>query len=463
MAGPNGGANKNCVGSTASLTANIYGIRDERLSILFVAFIVRPVWPAGFGRLKPGRTKLIASAFNDCPMRVAILANDNRNEQRRYSDRDPDFGSAPSALLQGLAKLSNCEVHVLSCTQRPLHSPVRLFDNIYYHSLVVGKWGWLRGAYVGCVSAIRRKLREIKPDLVHGQGTERFCALAAVYSGFPNVVTIHGNMRMVAQVNQARPFSFLWLAARLEEWALPRTRGVLCNSIHTHQQVSLLARTTWMVPNALREIFFSPPKSAPDASPVVFNIGVISPLKSQNELLELAAKLHQRNPHFQMQFIGKLDEQTAYGTEFRSRINRAQQIGYASYLGQKSVSDLVELMDRAAGLIHFPKEESFGLVVAEGLARNLKLFGANVGGIKDLAAGVEGAELFEPGDATGLEVSMLKWLATGSPKIKQGAEEMRQRYHPEVIARRHLEIYRQVLKANQSGPADSDSPGGAVN
>jgi glycosyltransferase involved in cell wall biosynthesis len=384
-------------------------------------------------------------------MRVAILANDNRNEFRRYSDPDPDFGPAPSALLQGLAKISDCEVHVVCCSQRPLHSPPKLYDNIYYHSLVVGKSGWLRGAYLGCVRAIRRKLREIKPDLVHGQGTERYCALTAVYSGFPNVVTIHGNMRKVAQVNQARPFSFLWLAARLEGWALPRTQGVLCNSIHTHQQVSPLARTTWMAPNALREIFFSPPRGAPDFPPVLLNIGGILLNKSQNELLELAARLHQRNAQFQMQFIGKLDEHTAYGAEFRSRIDRAQQEGYASYLAQKSEGELVQLIDRAAGLIHLPKEEAFGLVVAEGLARNLKLFGAKVGGIVDIAAGVEGAELFDPGDSATLEASILQWLAMGSPKIKRGAEEMRKRYHPAVVARRHLEIYRQVLKANHGG------------
>ena len=88
--------------------------------------------------------------------------------------------------------------------------------------------GWLRTGYQGCIRAARKKLREIQPDIVHGQGTERDCAISAAFSGFPNVVTVHGNMRKIARANCARPFSFLWLAARLEGFTLPRTDGVVC-------------------------------------------------------------------------------------------------------------------------------------------------------------------------------------------------------------------------------------------
>jgi glycosyltransferase involved in cell wall biosynthesis len=378
-------------------------------------------------------------------MKIGFLVPDNRDEFRRYSDPEPYFGPAPTALLSGLAARPDCEIHIVCCIQRPLRSPQKLAGNIHYHSLLVPKMGWMRGAYLGCIRAIRRKLREIKPDLVHGQGTERYCALGAVCSGFPNVVTIHGNMRQVARLSGARPFSFMWLAARLERWTLPRTQGVFCNSLHTFQQVSPLARATWMAPNALREVFFSPLRGAPACPPILLNIGNITPNKAQNELLDLAARLHQRNAKFQMQFVGRLDEQTAYGAEFHARIHRAQQEGYAKYLGQMPESELVELMDRASGLVHLPKEEAFGLVVAESLARNLKFFGAKLGGIIDIAADVEGAELFDPANSDALEAAILQWLSMGSPKIEQGAEEMRKRYHPEVIARRHIEIYRQIL------------------
>jgi glycosyltransferase involved in cell wall biosynthesis len=111
----------------------------------------------------------------------------------------------------------------------------------------------------------------------------------------------------------------------------------------------------------------------------------------------------------------------------------------------KNPAELVEIMDSASALIHVPAEEAFGLVVAEALARNLKFFGSKVGGIVDIVEGIEGAEVFEPEDGSGLEEAILKWLAAKGPKIKNGAKQVAQRYHPRVIAQRHLEIYQEVL------------------
>jgi len=384
-------------------------------------------------------------------MRIAFLVPDDRDEFRRYADAEPYFGPAPSALLEGLAKMPECEVHIVCAIQKALRSPAKLADNIYYHSVLVRKWGWMRGAYLGCILALRNKLREIKPDLVHGQGTERYCALAAVFSGYPNVLTLHGNMRQLARMGRARPFSFPWLAARLERLVLPRSCGVFCNSQHTRRLVSGLAARTWLVPNALRGIFFSAPATnRPSLPPVLLNIGVISPNKSQNEVLDMAARLRQRQAAFELHFIGNLDEGLAYGRRFRARINQAEKEGYARYLGQKSEGEMIELMDSASGLIHTPAEEAFGLVVGEGLARNLKFFGARVGGVADIAAGSEGAELFAPGDGPALEEAIFQWLCAGHPKPKEAARQMRERYDPGLIARRHLEIYREVLQLTQS-------------
>ena len=376
-----------------------------------------------------------------------MLVPDDRDELRRYSDSVPYFGQAVSALLEGLEQFRECEIHIICAVQKRLCSPGKLANNIYYHSVIVPKWGWMRGAYIGCVRAIRVKLREMKPDIVHGQGTERYCAMSAVFSGYPNVLTIHGNMRQLARVSKALPFSFPWLAARLERVALPRTCGVFCNSRHTQSLVQGLAPKTWLVPNALRESFFSPPTAIqPSQSPILLNIGVVSPNKSQIEILAMAERLHKRGASFELQFVGALNESDPYGKAFRERIDQAEKAGYARFLGQKTASELIALMDSASALIHAPVEEAFGLVAAEALARNLKFFGANVGGLVDIATGAEEAECFEPGDWKSLEEAVFDWIKSGHPKPTQAARQMRVRYHPDLIARRHVEIYRDVLE-----------------
>jgi glycosyltransferase involved in cell wall biosynthesis len=377
-------------------------------------------------------------------LRVALITSDGRLIIGRQDSELPSFGTAPEALLQGMALMPELEVHVLSCVQQPMRSVEKLAPNVWFHSLHVPKTGWLRTLYQGCIRATRKKLREIQPDIVHGQGTERDCAISAVLSGFPNVVTIHGNMAELARLFHARAGSYGWLAGKLENFTLKRTGGVLCNSAYTESLIRPRAKKTWRVPNALRREFF-------DAIPagarpcVLLNVGAITERKRQLELLDLAQQLRQRGLKFEIHFIGRLIPSDAYAAAFVKRLKPLEAEGCARHLGELTTPELIRHFDSAAALAHFPSEESFGLVVAEALSRNLKLFGSRVGGIADIAAGVPGAELFEVNDLDGLTEAVAGWIAKGHPRAERGADVMRERYHPAVIAQQHLEIYREVM------------------
>ena len=379
-------------------------------------------------------------------LRVAILTTDKREHDCDYTNPVPGFGTAPEALLQGFAQCPSVEVHVVSCMQRPMKSPAKLADNIWYHALHVPKIGWLRTGYQGCIRATRRKLREIGPDLVHGQGTERDCSLSAVFSGYPNVITIHGNMRSVARNLKAFPGSYLWLMALLENFTLPRTGGVFCNSGYTESLVRAAARWTWLVPNALRASFFEAiPDHAPNRQPHLVNVGSICSYKRQIEILAVLKRLHERGYPCRIEFVGGVRPADAYGKEFLRAMSQPGVEAYAIYSGLKEKDALIATLDQADGSVHFSSEEAFGLVVAEALARNLKFFGARVGGISDIASGAEGAELFDAGDWNGLEQALARWMEAGCPRPMQAAETMKQRYYPRMIAQRHVEIYREVL------------------
>jgi glycosyltransferase involved in cell wall biosynthesis len=378
-------------------------------------------------------------------MKIAILATDNREPFRRYADTLPTFGQGTTAFFDGLALLPDVEVHIVTCTQRPFPaSPEKLAPNIWFHSLHVPIIGWLRTLYQGCIRATRKKLKAIQPDIVHGWGTERDCAISAIFSGFPNVVTIQGNMAELARLSPPRLGSYAWLAAGLENFTLPRTCGVFCNSHYTESLVRPRARKTWLVAHALRNPFF---ERAPDANPrpcVILNAGVIMPRKRQLELLDVAEKLHKRGLKFEMRFIG-FTSPSPYVAAFLEKIKPLEASGCARFLGAQPDSGLVGCYDAVAAVVHFPTEEAFGNVVAESLARNLKFFGAAVGGIVDITTGIEGAELFAAQDFSGLEAAIARWIEAGGLRPVSAAAVMRERYHPEVIARQHVEIYRELL------------------
>lgn len=422
-------------------------------------------------------------------MNIAFLTTDNRDAHRRYNDPEPYFGPAPTALLEGFAMIAKqqeigiseiwksgnlktreksagepgtkneeprttnhqqgtvapFEIHVISCTQRSLRAPEKIAPNIWYHSLHVPKIGWLRTGYQGCIRAVRRKLREIDPDIVHGQGTERDCAISAVLSGYPNVLTIHGNMSELARRFHSRTLGFHWLMARLEDFTLPRTSGVFCNSDYTQSLVAPRTPRTWRVDNPIRSQFFTPISTSEQTNvPILLNVGVVGPRKRQLELLRTAERIWRRGLLLEFRFVGPCNEGT-YAADFLSEIRKAEKEGYASYRGSLEVGELVREMDAASGLCHFPSEEAFGLVVAEGVARNLKFFGSKVGGIPEIVGGVNGVELFDENDFYSLEEGIVRWVSSGGIRLAHGDQKMKQRFHPAEIARRHLEIYREVL------------------
>jgi glycosyltransferase involved in cell wall biosynthesis len=267
-----------------------------------------------------------------------------------------------------------------------------------------------------------------------------------VLSGFPNVMTIHGNMRVMAELARSRPFSFHWLAARLEAFSLRRTAGVFCNSRYTEELVRPLNPVTWRVPNALRSAVFAPKAAPPPAIPPtrLINVGVISPRKRQLELLEVFRRLWERGYAAEIEFVGLVDS-SAYGVEFLRAIRQPGVEAFARHLEFQEMPQLLAAFDRAHGSVHFPSEEAFGLVVGEALARNLKFFGARVGGVVEIAEAVEGAELIAVDDWAGLEQRLADWVEQGSARPHEAAPVMRERYHPDVVARRHMEIYREVL------------------
>jgi glycosyltransferase involved in cell wall biosynthesis len=379
-------------------------------------------------------------------MKIAFLTTDNREHFKRYELPQPLLPPPQEALLEGFTGFSGIEVHVISCTQREMAAPEKLARNVWYHSVHVPKLGWLRTGYQGCIRAVRAKLARIKPDIVHGQGTERECAVCAAFSGYPNVITIHGNMAEIARLFKARPFSFDWLTGKLEDVTLPSSGGVFCNSEYTEALVVRRARRTWRVPNPLRSEFFSQERLLPSPGlPILINVGVISERKRQTEIINAFRASQKLRPTFRLEFVGAVNPTSEYGSRFLQLLKDPEISSWVTYLGTADTATLIKQFDRASALIHFPLEEAFGLAVAEALARGLPLFGSRVGGIVDISQNVPGTNLFESDDWEGLRRALNLWISEGAKRADAARVIMRERYHPAVVAARHLEIYRQVI------------------
>ncbi|HEY3901256.1 MAG TPA: glycosyltransferase family 4 protein [Chthoniobacter sp.] len=380
---------------------------------------------------------------------VAQVVIDNREPFRQYDRPEPWFGTAPEALYHGFAALPEVQVHLVTCTQQPMvSSPAKLADNIWFHSLHVPKLGWLRTGYQGCIRAVRRKLREIRPDIVHGQGTERYAALAAVFSGFPNVLTIHGNMRLVAKINHARPFTFDWLAARLEAFTVPRTRGVICITNYTREAVAGDGVRTWLLPNAVDQEFF-PIQPVAETPPIILCVGNVTVRKNQNAFIRALDPLAAETG-FRLIFLGLAGDGDPYVREFKELVSSRPWITHIPWADRPVLRDWF----RKAALLALPTlEDNCPMVVLEAMAAGVPVVAANVGGVPDLIEDGATGLLCNPLDGPSMAGAVSRILR--EPALAQlFAENARRKalatYLPEVVARRHLQIYGELLQGKPS-------------
>jgi glycosyltransferase involved in cell wall biosynthesis len=379
-------------------------------------------------------------------IKLVLLTTDAREHHREYHKTEPYFGTAPASLLEGFKLLSDeVEVHVVACSQRPMSSPEKLAPNVWFHLLQAPRIGWMRTGYQGCIRAVRRKLKQLRPDIVHGQGTERDCAISAVFSGFPNILTIHGNMRRIAKVNRARPFTFLWLAARLESFVLPRSKGVVCISRYTQDEVRPLARKTWIVPNAVDKQLFEVRPMRPKV-PTILCIGHVSALKNQVEFIRALDSLA-ANRSFRVLFLGVAPPHDPYCTEF---LNLIETRPWCTYEGVVEHSRLTDYFARASFLALPSLEDNCPMVVLEAMASSVPVIAARVGGVPELVENRISGLLMDPASRESMQSAATEMLDDPENACRMALSARKralEQYHPKIVAQKHLEIYREVCAA----------------
>jgi glycosyltransferase involved in cell wall biosynthesis len=391
-------------------------------------------------------------------MKVVQLTTDAREHRKDYRNPRPYFGTAPEALLEGFQTMTEeVEIHVVSCLQKaPVSSPDKLADNIYYHALKVPNIGWMKTGYLGCTKAVRRKLREIQPDLVHGQGTERDCSITAVRSGYPNILTIHGNMQMIAEFVRAKPFSYYWLAARLERYCLRNTHGVIAISKYTEANVSTLTRRAWLLPNAVHPSYFRVIRNEVQPRSIICAAN-IDARKNQIQLIHALEPLANHGK-LTLRFAGAGNAKNSYFQRFTAEVASRP---WCSYAGALNRTSLQAEMSRAQIAALPSLEDNCPMVVLEAAAAGVPMAASRVGGIPDLIQHKETGMLFDPCRVEDIRAAITSLLV--EPNLAEtlatrARREAVAKFSPLTVARKHLEVYREIVGSARGTTLNNSSP-----
>lgn len=386
------------------------------------------------------------------PLRIAIITTDARHWMGHTSELSPNFGTAVRGLLQGFDQISGVEIHVISASPSRLCSPIMLSDSISFYHVYVPKWGWGKTLFGGVVRAVRKKLQRIQPDLVHGQGTERDCAMVAVGSGFPNVLTLHGNMQVHAKRPENRGNLYYRLAAFLEKRCLRKTDGVVAISNYTKDLVAAYCDRTWLLPNAVDPRFFEIVNQA-QGIPRFLVVGSIDVRKNPIGLIEACAGLL-KDKRCRISFAGSGNPACAYFQEFQRLAAELPGIEVMGFLDRES---LATQFAEATALVLPTFEDNCPMVVLEAMAAGLPVLASRVGGIPDLIQHGHDGLMFDPTEPSEITPLIERIVADAALRQMLGSnarETALARFHPKVIAEAHLQIYEEVLALRRAGETD---------
>lgn len=315
----------------------------------------------------------------------------------------------------------------------------------------VRTWGGLRAPSLFWYDTwlIRKRLRQIRPDLVHAWGTENGAALVAGRLPYPYLVTVQGLMTWYCQV-VPRPPLYNRVAARLERHSLPRAPLVTTESRFAVEFVRrhFAPRRVVQIEHAPDPLFHRLDRRPPAHSVRFVVNGRFHYAKGTDLLFQALNRLPAELP-WELIHIGA--PAGPWADQLRARFPHRfwQRVRFLSHLDLQEVA--AELA-QATLLICPTRVDVSPNSVKEAVVAGVPVVGARVGGIPDYVLPGQNGVLFEPGDLEDLVRALHQALA--HPLFSKGEVDpdtlrrMREYLAPATMARRFFEAYQLLLAAN---------------
>ena len=380
---------------------------------------------------------------------VVACANDVSGSSMRDDARmSPVLHPAIHNLLDGLKCRQDIEVEVIYGRRNPVAGEDRWEGSLHYvpvkyRPLPIPGMG---GPYLARTIVLLRHIQKTKPDVVHGQGTERESGLVAALSRRPAVLTLHGNFREIAKLIVGPFWNYYKLNAKLETFALKRVHGVICISEYTKQLVTHISAKTWTIANAVDKEFFAI-KGTPVKGRIVCLAGVNAG-KNQVAFLE-NLKRNDCARACNFIFYGYVNTNHPYGKQFMEQIHELKSATFGGVLTTAEVS----LVLKSADVLVLPSlYDNSPVCILEAMAAGVPVVASNVGGIPELVkCGKTG--FLTQSDQLQEMIKRIKEIVMDRAMRERmsvaARERALERYTPQAVAAEHVVIYQKLLDGSK--------------
>jgi glycosyltransferase involved in cell wall biosynthesis len=171
----------------------------------------------------------------------------------------------------------------------------------------------------------------------------------------------------------------------------------------------------------------------------LLTVATLNPGKGHLTLVEALARLPHRR--WRLTCVGSLTRHPETAGAVRAAISRLRLDAYVTLAGELSELDLDVFYDRSDVVVLASLRETYGMAVAEALARGLPVVATATGAIPALVGDAAGL-VVPPGDGTALTAALTRMLDDEPYRARcaAGARRVRERLHDWDEAARRLAV-----------------------
>lgn len=305
-------------------------------------------------------------------IKIMILASfyrgDHVSRMNPYHQLSKVASSWNSILFKELKKL-DLELHIVQFYPVFRPSIFREGNVNYYYLPRVPKID----SFTSIIKKIRiRKLaKEIKPDVIHGIGSEHGNVYPALQDGIPSIITIHGYMKKIIKLKGNKDILKSLFMVREEDKAIKSsTRIIAINGYMKEQFIGsgCSEDKISIVPNALNSNFLVGCLDE-ERDIDILMVGTIYALKNQHRALEIIKELKSefgKTP--KMVIAGNPTGESKEYYDSIIKYKNRNKLSNVNLIGAVEQDKLKELYCKSKILLHISDFEADPTVIAEALA-----------------------------------------------------------------------------------------------
>lgn len=377
----------------------------------------------------------------------------------------PDDDTAPAGgvwavgrnLAAGLAT-AGAEVHVVRYVAMPGSGTPRLTTasrnapagaELFVHTVELPRSRRRPLRRLASVPALVTALQQIRPDAITAHESEY--GLAAVRSGFPTAVTIHGIPRREFWAfrtlrNRADLALTVW-----QDWLLaPRVQHIVAIADYVIQQYRRRTQAQFhRIDVPIGDVFFAAPEREPDPHTLLL-VGGMNERKDPVTLLRALALLKQQPDlaAVELRIAGRVSE-TGFGGRLRRYIAAHDLSANVRFLGALDQPALALAYAASAVTVLSSRQETSPAVLMEAMAARRPVVATDVGGVGEIVADGYTGFITPPGDAQALAARITELLRRPERAATMGCagrDLAEVRYRRDWVGRQYVALLTQVAQ-----------------